>query len=154
MSSLSHARPAAPSCQYLLWCAPAALPAELPRAQDMAQLLRRLRWLAADAGLHGGALFDGEQLLLLLQGDQSAVDETVGLLAAGPPALDLDILYRADGPAEAHASRDGAASPFDRQQWRLAYVEPGGLSPETLRQAGDQSRVALFLGLLADAAGE
>ena len=66
MSSLSHARRAAPSCQCLLWCVPsalgAALPAELPRAQDMAQLLRRLRWLATNAGLQGGALFDGEQL--------------------------------------------------------------------------------------------
>lgn len=162
MSSLSHARRAAPSCQCLLWCVPsalgAALPAELPRAQDMAQLLRRLRWLATDAGLQGGALFDGEQLLLLLQGERAAVDETIGLLAARPPALDLDILYRADGQADAGAPLDGAlATPpasVGRQHWRLAYVEPGGLLAETLRDAGDQSRVAVFLGMLADAAGE
>lgn len=77
--------------------------------------LRKVRPLAAHAGITGGLLFDGERWLQLLEGDAAAVDRMLqGLRQADPPLGDPQVLL---------AANDGTPQRLS-PGWLIGYVEP------------------------------
>lgn len=88
----------------------------LGQPEQIAGMPRHLRRAVELGASSGGALFDGERLLCLLEGAPLALAVLRRMLAQGPPVADLLMLFEA--PVAARQCSD----------WQLGYVEPGSLA--------------------------
>lgn len=111
----SEASPAAVRRVLLALCLPA-----LGHAGHLTSMMVQLRQNATRLGACGGALFDGERLLALVEGPHDAVADLLAALEHGAPAQALGV--------QRHGLFEQALDEAPSPPWQLGFVAPEQLS--------------------------